>query len=157
MSVNLRKMTVFANFSILHILPQNETIFTFLLSWCQEETFSFIFKGVPENKKKLKFSKTAELQKMTIFASFSVLNIWPQNKWIFTFHLSGCQVGMFSLIFKGFPENKKNEVFDNRGPAKNDANFSILHILPQNEYFYISVGLMLSRDVIFHFQRLSRK
>ena len=51
---------------------------------------------------------TADLRKMTIFANFSILHILPQNEWIFTFQLSWCQVGMFSLIFKGFPENKKN-------------------------------------------------
>ena len=62
------KITIFAYFSILHILPQNEWIFTFQLSWAQAAKFSFRFKDFPESEK-LKISMTTDLRKMTFLIS----------------------------------------------------------------------------------------
>ena len=115
------------------------------------------FQRLSRKSKKLKISMTATCEKIAIFANFSVLHILPPNEWIFTFQLSWCQVGMLSLIFKGFPENQKIEDFDDRGPAKK-LQFLLISVFcifcPQMSEFYISVVLMSSRDAFLDFQRL---
>ena len=102
MGADLLKMTIFANFPLLPILPPSEWMFTFQLYWSQALMFSFIFKGFP----KLKVSMTGDLRKMTIFANFPLLHILPPNERIFTFQL-WYEVLMFCFISKGFPKNKK--------------------------------------------------
>ena len=68
MTADLRKIAIFINFGFLHILPANEWLFTFQLSWCQVVMFSLIFKGFLENQKKFKISLTAYMRKIAIFA-----------------------------------------------------------------------------------------
>ena len=118
MTADLRKIAIFANFSVLHILPPNEWIFTFQLSWCQVGMLSLSFQRLSRKSKKWRFRWPRTCEKIAIFANFSVLHILPPNEWIFTFQLSWCQVGCFPWFSKAFQKIKKIEDFDDRGPAK---------------------------------------
>ena len=154
------KIAIFANFSVLHILPPNEWIFTFQLSWCQVGMLSLIFKGFPENQKNWRFRWPRTCEKIAIFANFSVLHILPPNEWIFTFQLSWCQSRDAFLDFQRLSRKSKNWRF--RWPRTCEKlQFLLISVFcifcPQMSEFYISVVLMSSRDAFLDFQRLSRK
>ena len=54
---------------------------------------------------------TADLRKIVIFGHFTFLHISHPNEQLFTFQVSWGQLVVLFIIFKGFPESRKNGRF----------------------------------------------
>ena len=114
LAAELRRMAIFANFTLLQVLPPNEWIFTFQSSWCQVVMFSFIFKGF----KKWSFDDSGSAKKMTIWLTFAYF----ASKWVkfcISDLLMSNKYSGFPAFSKTFQKLKKIEDFDGRRPAKN--------------------------------------
>ena len=86
--------------------------------------FLSFLKALQKIEKKWRFSWPRPCKKLS-FLGISHFSYW--NEQILTFHVSCGQLVVVIITLKGFPESRKNKVFNDLGPAKT-CRFWALHI-----------------------------